>query len=106
MRSLAVLLTAGALTLTGVPAPATAAETSVPLVVGVRGAVGDLPGAATETGAQPGAITVDVPRSRADEVAAELRSDPAVAYVEPDHVAHAAAITPNDPSFATQWGIT
>ncbi|MEV6492928.1 S8 family serine peptidase [Actinoplanes sp. NPDC051633] len=106
MRFSAVLLAlVGGVALTGVPAPATAAETSVPLVVGVRGAVGELPPEATETGAQPGAITVDVPRSRAGEVAAELRSDPSVAYVEPDHIARAAAITPADPSYGSQWGI-
>lgn len=103
-RLLAVLLTAGGIALGG--APAAAAETSVPLIVGVRHSFDDLPPAATETGTQPGAITVDVPRSRAAEVADELRSDPAVAYVEPDHVAHAAVMTPNDPSYDLQWGIT
>jgi len=104
MRFLAAVLVTGGLTLAA-PLPSAAAETAVPLVVGVRGTVAELPAAAVATGTQAGAITVDVPRGRVTEVAEELRSDPAVAYVEPDHVAHAAAITPNDPSYATQWGL-
>jgi subtilisin family serine protease len=34
---------------------------------------------------------------------ARLRSDPSVAYVEPDYLLHESAV-PNDPFFALQWG--
>ncbi|MEV7624390.1 S8 family serine peptidase [Actinoplanes sp. NPDC089786] len=97
---------AGLMLTAAVPATsAFAAEEAVGLVVGVRGEV-DLPARAIETGTLPGALTVDVPRSRVAAVADELRADPAVAYVEPDHIAHAAAVvTPNDPYYAQQWGI-
>lgn len=104
MRVVASVL-AGLVLATTIPAAASAAEEPVGLVVGVRGEV-DLPVEATATGTLPGALTVDVPRDDAAEVAEELRSDPDVAYVEPDHVAHAAAVVaPADPFYSQQWGI-
>jgi thermitase len=51
-----------------------------------------------------GAVTVDVPADQAGEATSALRADPAVAYVEPDHVAHM-AVVPNDPGYAGQWGL-
>ncbi|WP_285685280.1 S8 family serine peptidase [Actinoplanes sp. NBRC 103695] len=97
---------AGLVLATTVSTPAAyAAEEPVGLVIGVRGQV-DLPAEATATGTLPGALTVDVPRGEVTEVAEELRADPDVAYVEPDHIAHAAAVvTPNDPYYPQQWGI-
>ncbi|MFG1607308.1 S8 family serine peptidase [Actinoplanes sp. NPDC049265] len=105
MRVVASVL-AGLMLTAAVPATAaSAAEEPVGLVVGVRGAV-DLPARAIETGTLPGALTVDVPRDKVASVADELRADPDVAYVEPDHIAHAAAVvTPDDPYFGQQWGI-
>lgn len=103
MRVMATVLTG--LVLAATPGTAAvAAEESVGLVVGVRGEV-DLPARTVETGTLPGALTLDVPRSRAVAVAEQLRADPAVAYVEPDHTAVAAVVTPNDAAYAQQWGI-
>ena len=109
MRVLAAVLLAGGLTLTGTPARA--AEQPVSLVVGLR-ADADVAGALAErvdvlrTEPLAGAVAVDVPASQAAEATRALRDDPAVAYVEPDHVAYASAVTPADPALATQWGIT
>ncbi|MEV6602356.1 S8 family serine peptidase [Actinoplanes sp. NPDC051346] len=52
------------------------------------------------------AVAVDVPADQAAEAAAALRADPAVAYVERDHVARIATTVPNDPAFARQRGLT
>ena len=109
MRVLAAVLLAGGLTLTGTPARA--ADPPVSLVVGLR-AGADVTAALADrvdvlaTEALPEAVAVDVPASQAAEATRALRADPAVAYVEPDHVAHAAALTPDDPAFGAQWGIT
>lgn len=82
--------------------PAHAATASETLIVGLK-AAGSAPAGAE---AIPGtrAVTVDVPASRVAESARRLAADPGVAYVEPDHVAHAAALTPNDPGYKSQWG--
>ncbi|BCJ52282.1 hypothetical protein Asp14428_37570 [Actinoplanes sp. NBRC 14428] len=118
LRILTAGLLTGGLALTGsgaafaAPAPA---DLPVSLVVGLR------PSAATGTAvvdrledsvdvveSEPltGAVAVDVPASQVADAAAALRSNPAVAYVEQDHVAAIAAITPNDPAFRQQWGLT
>src|SRR3954453_8545858 len=106
MRRLAVGLLAGALLIPGTPAFAAVAAPPVALVVGLRtdnaGVLEHLDGASPLGGA---AISVEVPANRLTAVTATLRADPAVRYVEVDHVAQAAAITPNDPEFANQWGI-
>jgi thermitase len=110
VRESVVGLLAAGLALTACPAPASAAESSVALVVGVRGTedvVDRLEQKVDVVDSAPlaGGVTVDVPAGQAAEAAEVLRSDPAVTYVEPDHVAHMAATTPNDPSYASQWGI-
>jgi thermitase len=50
-------------------------------------------------------VTVDVPAGDIAEAAAALLSDPAVAYVEPDHVAGTDGVTVNDPERDDQWGL-
>ena len=60
---------------------------------------------ATEPVAGTGAVTVDVSAADAADAAAELRSDPAVRYVEVDRVAGVAAVTPDDPYLGAQWGL-
>jgi subtilisin family serine protease len=47
---------------------------------------------------------LDLSDERIDHVARLLRSDPSVAFVERDPVAHAAETTPNDPYWPEQWG--
>lgn len=90
------------------------ARGSVSLVVGLRpGAAGDATAQrlsshagvdATGTEALSGAaLAVDVPAGRAADAATALRRDPAVSYVEIDHVARASAV-PNDPAYSRQWG--
>jgi hypothetical protein len=80
-------------------AGSSAAET---LIVGLKAA--DKAPAGAEALPGTGAVTVDVPAGRVAEAARKLAADPNVAYVEPDHVAHAAALTPNDPGYPGQWG--
>jgi thermitase len=82
--------------------PAHAAVSSETLVVGLKAAAKAPAGAEAIPGT--GAVTVDVPADRITDVARKLAADPNVAYVEPDHVAHAAALTPNDPGYKSQWG--
>ena len=53
-----------------------------------------------------GAVAIEVPAGQAAEAADILRAEPAVAYVERDHTARIAAVTPNDPAYRAQWGIT
>jgi subtilisin family serine protease len=103
------LLAAG-LALTACPAPASAAETPVSLVVGLRSAddvVDRLERTVDVVQSEPlaGGVIVDVPASQATEATDVLRADPAVSYVERDHVAHMAVTTPDDPSYPSQWGI-
>ena len=45
------------------------------------------------------AHTLEVSAARSDKVIAALRSDPAVAYVEIDHVRKISDVTPNDPMY-------
>ncbi len=40
------------------------------------------------------------------EAIAALSAEPGVVYVEPDPVAHIVADPPNDPLYATQWGLS
>jgi subtilisin family serine protease len=49
--------------------------------------------------------TVTVPAGQATEATRKLAADPNVAYVEPDHIARADAIRPDDPGYAGQWGV-
>jgi thermitase len=112
LRALTVGVLVGGLTLAG-GCPAVAApadEPAVSLVVGLRTAtdvVGTLERSVDVVDSEPlaGAVTVDVPADQVTEATDVLRADPAVAYVERDGIARAAAVTPNDPSFAAQWGI-
>jgi subtilisin family serine protease len=107
-------LLVGGLALTAGPAPARAAEQTGPvsLVVGLRTRSDVVATLERHTGVDvvgsepmPGAITVDVPADQAGEATDALRADPAVSYVEPDHLARMTTVTPNDPSYAGQWGI-
>jgi subtilisin family serine protease len=92
-----------------VPGVAYASGDPVPLVVGVRqeGA----PVAALErvdavpTGQVGDAVAVEVPAGRVAAATRALEADPNVAYVEPDHVARAEAVRPNDPGYREQWGV-
>jgi subtilisin family serine protease len=107
VRNLALGLLAGAVAMT--PAPARAAEKTATLVVGLRqeaapvAALGRID--AVRTGALTDAVAVDVPARRLARATRTLLADPNVAYVEPDHVATAAAVRPTDPGYAAQWGI-
>jgi thermitase len=89
-------------------APAAASDSRQTLVVGLRpGAVAThavTAVAGTHTENLPGALAVDVPAGRVQDAVRTLAADPDVTYVEPDHVAHAAALTPNDPGYKSQWG--
>lgn len=44
--------------------------------------------------------------SEADALLAQLRSDPAVEYAQPDYVKHALETIPDDPNFNLQWHYT
>jgi thermitase len=100
--------------LIGSPAAAYADSAEpVSLVVGLRGATGTSVVSSLErrtnvdivdSAPLSGAVTVDVPADQVTEASDALRADPAVAYVEPDHVAHMSAVTPDDPSYGSQWG--
>jgi thermitase len=116
LRGLVTSLLIGAVALHGTPAVAAevAPADAVSLIVGLRsGAAAAAPvdrlDARTDVDvvdSQPitGAVTVDVPAGDVTEAADALRGDPAVAYVEVDHVAHTSAV-PNDPSYRGQWGL-
>ncbi|WP_306210025.1 S8 family serine peptidase [Actinoplanes sp. RD1] len=111
VRVVTTVLLAGGLGLAGTPARAAAEPVS--LVVGLRSGGGqavvagldrevDVLGSTELTGA----VSVEVPAGEASEAADALRADPAVAYVEPDHVARMSVITPRDPYYGSQWGVT
>jgi thermitase len=105
MRAWVAVLMAAGMSLAG--SPARAAEQPVSLIVGTRGGtveLDDVPVLKTER--LTGASVVDVPASDVAEATEALRDDPDVTYVEPDHVAYAAAVAPNDPGFGAQWAIT
>ncbi len=120
-RGLTVLPLVVGVVLAGAASPAAAHEPASPavsLVVGVEPATGDLTAPVERledgtdvavSGAEPvagaHAVTVDVPAGDVAEAAAALRADPAVAYVEPDHVATTADVYVNDPYRSTQWGL-
>ena len=99
----------------GTVTPAAAGPASsarpVSLVVGLRSDVDVVAGlerSVDVVAAEPltGAVAVDVPAGEAAEATQVLRANPAVAYVEQDHIATVAATTPNDPAYRNQWGIT
>lgn len=99
----------GALLISGTPALAAASDDQpVALIVGLRGD-GDVTKNLDKTvdvlssESLSGALTVDVPADQVAEATDVLRADPAVKYVEVDHVAHASTV---DPGFDSQWGIT
>ncbi|MFI5935646.1 S8 family serine peptidase [Actinoplanes sp. NPDC051494] len=101
-------LTAGFLLIGNPAVAAPPSEQPVTLVVGLRSGSGvsldRVPVLDSEN--QPGsAITVEVPAGQAAKAADTLRADPAVAYVEPDHVATISAVTPDDPGYSGQWGL-
>jgi subtilisin family serine protease len=83
--------------------PAHADAGAETLIVGLKAADRKAPAGAEDLPGT-GAVTVNVAPGRVAEAARKLAADPNVAYVEPDHVAHAAALTPNDPGYKTQWG--
>ncbi|GAB7040567.1 MULTISPECIES: S8 family serine peptidase [Catenuloplanes] len=101
----------------GLSAPASADPgTPVELVVGlVPGAsADDALAAADDAGGvrvvddaarEAGAVMAEVPARHADEAVALLRRDPAVAFVDRNHVAAKADVTPNDPFWSEQWGL-
>ncbi|GID96705.1 hypothetical protein Adi01nite_61170 [Amorphoplanes digitatis] len=113
LRVLVVGLLVCGVSLAGGPAVAAPVdEAPVSLIVGLHGG-GDVVASldrsvdvlGSERLAGAGAVTVDVPADQVTEAADALRADPAVAYVERDQVARMAAVTPNDPSYSSQWGI-
>jgi thermitase len=77
------------------------ADTSAPLrtvsSMGVRAL--DTTGPAQQAMAALRAQTLEVSKARSERVIAALRSDPAVAYVEVDHVRKASEVTPDDPMY-------
>jgi subtilisin family serine protease len=118
-RAVLGVLVVGALARAATPAYATGPVPADPvtLVVGLHPwAAADRPAdrlddaagidvIATEPVTGTGAVTVDVPAAEARAAAAELRTDPAVRYVEVDRVAGIAAVTPDDPYRGWQWGL-
>ncbi|GGQ66139.1 S8 family serine peptidase [Couchioplanes azureus] len=118
VSGLALSVLAGVLAFPAAPVLASdAAEVPVSLVVGLRSdaapdergaeVVDKLEQSVDVVASEPldAAVAVDVPADQAAEAAAALRADPAVAYVERDHIASIAATVPNDPAFDSQWGI-
>ncbi|GAB1689380.1 S8 family serine peptidase [Krasilnikovia sp. M28-CT-15] len=126
VATLAVGLVAGGLIGVGSPARADDPAPAVSLIVGLRAADGAVTAQGTAATAGTGtdvvdrldervdvvdsapladAVAVDVPADQAAAATAALRTDPAVRYVELDHVAHAAALAPNDPGYSYQWGV-
>ena len=90
--------------------PASADAKPTALVVGLRGSdnvVNRLDDSVDVLHSEPmaGGVTVDVPAGQVSEAVDTLRADPAVSYVERDHVAHIETTTPNDPGYRYQWGI-
>ncbi|GIE96029.1 S8 family serine peptidase [Paractinoplanes rishiriensis] len=111
-RNLAAGFVAGTVAFGLTPPPAaTAAAEPATLIVGLRH--GTAPAAAldriepitTTALSEAEAVAIEVPAREAAAATRTLLADPGVAYVEPDHVAQAAAIRPNDPGYAGQWGI-
>ena len=66
------------------------------------GAVRVLDGSAA---GQAGAVVVGVPARDAERATELLRRDPDVAFVDRNHVAAKADVTPNDPFYPEQWGL-
>src|SRR4051812_25953842 len=108
VRHTVVGLIAGALTLSATPAVAATTDPPVSLVVGLRRPAAAVPVldrvAAVRTADLTGAVALDVPAGRVADATRRLVADPDVAYVEPDHVAYAAAITPHHPGYGGPWG--
>ena len=77
------------------------ADTAAPLrtvsTMGVRAL--DTAGPARQAMASLRAHTIEVSAARSAKVIAALRSDPAVAYVEVDHVRKVSEVTPDDPMY-------
>ncbi len=48
---------------------------------------------------------IDVSPKLMPELLAQLASDPAVEWVEPNYIVHILETIPNDPSFPSQWGL-
>ena len=102
-------LFAAGLALGATPAHASTTDRPVALVVGLRQEAAPTHAlariGAVRTEDLAGAVAVDVPAGRVADATRVLAADPNVAYVEPDHVAQAAAITPTDPGYPGQWGV-
>ena len=94
------------------PAPYVPGKLLVKLKPGVSAsAVGQAaPGISAEVVAAPqlaelGVNVLQVPDSQLTVTLASLQQNPLVEYAEPDYLVHAAdVITPNDPSWGSQWG--
>src|SRR5690349_20009584 len=89
--------------------PVHSAARPVDLVVGLRQDTAPVKALtrvdARRTASLSDALTIAVPPGKVAETTRTLKADPNVAYVEPDHVAHADAIHPDDPGYAGQWGV-
>lgn len=102
----AAVLAAAAFGAVTAGSPATAAGPTTELIVGLRAASATVQGADVRSvSADLRALTVAVPKSQEAARISALRSDPNVAYVEPNAVARAFAVTPNDPFYGQQWGL-
>ncbi|MDP9799236.1 subtilisin family serine protease [Catenuloplanes nepalensis] len=101
----------------GLSAPASANPgTPVELVVGLApgtsaedalAAADDAGGARVvdDAAREAGAVVAEVSARDADEAVALLRRDPGVAFVDRNHVAAKADVTPDDPFYPEQWGL-
>ncbi|WP_203732616.1 S8 family serine peptidase [Paractinoplanes durhamensis] len=96
----------------------TSTSTATELIIGLRSAAQatatvrkldadpDVRVLASDAAPELKAVTVAVPADQAADAMAELRANPDVAYVEPNAVVQADVISPNDPLYSKQWGLT
>ena len=52
---------------------------------------------------QIGVFVLNVPAQAADAISRNLEKDGVCTFVEPDVAAHGGSVTPNDPSYSSQW---
>jgi serine protease len=73
---------------------------------GVESTIEKVTGAETEEELASGAEQLEIEDGESvRETVAELREDPNVLYAVPNHIAHAAQLSPNDPGFRLQWNL-